>query len=130
MGAVSFGKRVGEGTSQAVERIAQVDAAKKLDAKLRDVGRALDKLDDGTYGTCDVCGAPVGRERLEAIPGPFAASITLPGLGEPADRQPTAITLLVRALSSAASMISSTAMAPSGSTGGGSPSRRDATTRR
>ncbi len=68
MGAVSFGKRVGEGTSQAVERIAQVDAAKKLDAKLRDVGRALDKLDEGTYGTCDVCGAPVGRERLEAIP--------------------------------------------------------------
>ena len=68
MGAVSFGKRVGEGTSQAVERIAQVDAAKKLDAKLRDVGRALEKLDDGTYGTCDVCDAPVGRERLEAIP--------------------------------------------------------------
>ena len=68
MGAVSFGKRVGEGTSQAVERIAQVDAAKKLDAKLRDVGRALDKLDEGTYGTCDVCGAPIGRERLEAIP--------------------------------------------------------------
>jgi len=68
MGAVSFGKRVGEGTSQAVERIAQVDAAKKLDAKLRDVGRALEKLDDGTYGTCDVCGAPIGRERLESIP--------------------------------------------------------------
>lgn len=68
MGAVSFGKRVGEGTSQAVERIAQVDAAKKLDAKLHDVGRALDKLDEGTYGTCDVCGAPIGRERLEAIP--------------------------------------------------------------
>jgi len=68
MGAVSFGKRVGEGTSQAVERIAQVDAAKKLDAKLRDVGRALDKLDDGTYGTCDACGASIGRERLEAIP--------------------------------------------------------------
>ena len=68
MGAVSFGKRVGEGTSQAVERITQVDAAKKFDAKLRDVGRALDKLDEDTYGTCDVCGAPIGRERLEAIP--------------------------------------------------------------
>ena len=60
MGAVSFGKRVGEGTSQAVERIAQVDAAKKLDAKLRDVERALDKLDEATYGTCDVCGSAIG----------------------------------------------------------------------
>ena len=68
MAAVSFGKRVGEGTSQAVERITQVDAAKNLDAKLADVERALDKLDEGTYGTCDVCGEPIGDERLEAIP--------------------------------------------------------------
>jgi len=68
MAAVSFGKRVGEGTSQAVERITQVDAAKKLGAKLADVERALDKLDEGTYGTCDVCGEPIGDERLEAIP--------------------------------------------------------------
>ena len=65
---VSFGKRVGEGTSQAVERIAQVDAARQLDAKLRDVERALEKLDEGTYGTCDVCGRPIAPERLEAIP--------------------------------------------------------------
>ena len=68
MAAVSFGKRVGEGTSQAVERITQVDAAKKLDAKLGDVERALEKLDEGTYGSCDVCGDPIGDERLEAIP--------------------------------------------------------------
>ena len=68
MAAVSFGKRVGEGTSQAVERITQVDAAKNLDAKLKDVERALEKLDEGTYGTCDVCGEPIAGERLEAIP--------------------------------------------------------------
>jgi RNA polymerase-binding transcription factor len=68
MGAVSFGKRVGEGTSQAVERIAQVDAAQRLDAKLHDVERALEKLEEGTYGSCDVCGRPIGDERLEAIP--------------------------------------------------------------
>jgi len=68
MAAVSFGKRVGEGTSQAVERITQVDAAKNLDAKLADVERALEKLDEGTYGACDVCGEPIGDERQEAIP--------------------------------------------------------------
>jgi DnaK suppressor protein len=68
MAAVSFGKRVGEGTTQAVERIAQVATAKSLDAKLRDVERAIAKLDDGTYGVCDGCGDPVGRDRLEAIP--------------------------------------------------------------
>ena len=68
MASVSFGKRVGEGTSQAVERIAQVSAAKSLDAKLHDVERALSKWDEGTYGTCDECGEPIGDERLEAIP--------------------------------------------------------------
>jgi DnaK suppressor protein len=68
MAAVSFGKRVGEGTTQAVERIAQVATAKQLDAKLRDVERALAKLDEGTYGTCDECGGRVGDERLAAMP--------------------------------------------------------------
>jgi DnaK suppressor protein len=68
MAAVSFGKRVGDGTAQAVERITQVDVAKKLDAKLRDVERALTKLEEGTYGVCDSCGEPIAPERLEAIP--------------------------------------------------------------
>jgi RNA polymerase-binding transcription factor len=68
MAAVSFGKRVGEGTTQAVERIAQVDAARHLDAKLHDVERALAKLDEGTYGMCDVCGSAITSERMEAIP--------------------------------------------------------------
>jgi len=35
---------------------------------LADVGRALAKLDDGTYAQCDVCGEPVGAERQEALP--------------------------------------------------------------
>lgn len=68
MAALSFGKRVGEGTSQAVERIAQVDVHRRLGAKLADVERALVKLDEGTYGTCDVCGETIGAERLDAMP--------------------------------------------------------------
>jgi DnaK suppressor protein len=65
---VSFGKRVGEGTSLAVERLAQTSAARALWAKLQDVVRAIAKLDDGTYGVCDTCGGPIEPERLEAIP--------------------------------------------------------------
>ena len=68
MAAVSFGKRVGEGTSQAVERIAQVDVHRRLDAKLGDVERAIAKLDEGTYGSCDVCGDAIAPERLDAMP--------------------------------------------------------------
>ena len=67
MGSVSFGKRVGEGTNQAVERIAQTSAARSLWTKLQDVERALAKLDEGTYGVCDSCGQPIEPARLEAI---------------------------------------------------------------
>ena len=29
---------------------------------------ALRKIDDGSYGTCEVCGKPIAPERLAAIP--------------------------------------------------------------
>lgn len=67
-GSISFGKRVGEGTSMAVDRLSQVGVHDKLQLTLADVDRALAKLADGSYGTCDVCGKPVGNERLEALP--------------------------------------------------------------
>lgn len=66
--AVSFGKRIGDGTTEAVDRLAKVGAAKELAAMLADADRALAKLDEGTYGTCDSCGAAIPEERLEARP--------------------------------------------------------------
>jgi DnaK suppressor protein len=68
MAAVSFGKRIGDGTTEAVERLTTTSAARSLFAKLQDVERALAKLDEGTYGTCDTCGRPIPPERLEAMP--------------------------------------------------------------
>jgi len=35
---------------------------------LAEIGAALQRIDDGTYGTCEVCGKPIGAERLAAIP--------------------------------------------------------------
>lgn len=66
-GSISFGKRVGEGTSMAVDRLSQVAAHDRLQVTLADIDRALAKVEDGTYGTCDVCGKPIGDERLEAL---------------------------------------------------------------
>ncbi len=68
LGGISFGKRVGEGTSQAVERLSAVSAHDRLRATLDEVVRAEQKLDDGTYGRCDVCGNPIGDARLEVRP--------------------------------------------------------------
>jgi RNA polymerase-binding protein DksA len=35
---------------------------------LAEVEAALQRLDDGTYGTCVECGHPIASERLEALP--------------------------------------------------------------
>ncbi len=56
------------GPPQAVERLNRVGTARELDAMLRDVDRALAKLEDGTYGICDRCGKLIPEERLEARP--------------------------------------------------------------
>ena len=67
-GGISFGKRVGDGTSIAVERLSQVAASDRLQALLGDVMRAQQKLSEGSYGSCDTCGAAIPPERLEALP--------------------------------------------------------------
>ena len=68
MSAVAFGKRIGDGTTEAIDRLTKVGTAEQLDAMRTDVVRALGKLDDGTYGFCDRCGAPIPDARLEARP--------------------------------------------------------------
>jgi RNA polymerase-binding transcription factor len=66
--AVSFGKRIGDGTTEAIDRMTKVGTAEQLAVIRTDVVRALEKIDDGTYGLCDRCGASIPDERLEARP--------------------------------------------------------------
>ena len=65
---VSFGKRVGDGTTEAVERLATTATARSLSMSLAEVDHALVKLDSGTYGICDECGTAIPDARLEARP--------------------------------------------------------------
>jgi len=67
-GGISFGKRVGDGTSIAVERLTQVAAHEQLLVQAEEVARALAKLDEGTYGVCDSCGGAIPEGRLEIHP--------------------------------------------------------------
>jgi DnaK suppressor protein len=67
-GSISFGKRVGDGTSVAVERLSQVAAHDRLQQTLADVTRAQAKLAEGSYGRCDRCGEVIPAARLEALP--------------------------------------------------------------
>lgn len=67
-GSISFGKRVGEGTSLAVDRLTSVSAQEQLLAMLDEVRRARRRVADGSYGRCAVCGEPIPAERLEVRP--------------------------------------------------------------
>ena len=67
-GSISFGKRIGEGTSMAVDRLAQVAVHDQLQVTRAQITRAMEKLDDGSYGRCDVCGDEIPEGRLEALP--------------------------------------------------------------
>jgi DnaK suppressor protein len=66
--AVGFGKRIGDGTSEAVSRLTDIGVGDSLEHGLNRTERALAKLDQGTYGLCDACGQPIARGRLKAMP--------------------------------------------------------------
>ena len=56
-------------TSQVTAERGEVERlAGQLRESLGEVAHALSKLGDGTYGTCEACGAPIGEARLEAMP--------------------------------------------------------------
>jgi DnaK suppressor protein len=42
--------------------------AGRLRDQLDDVERALARIDNGTYGECEICGSPIGEVRLEIMP--------------------------------------------------------------
>ena len=63
-----FGKRIGDGTVEAISRFNEIGVGTSLEAGLERTERALAKLDEGTYGTCDSCGQPIAERRLQAMP--------------------------------------------------------------
>ena len=65
---LQFGKRIGDGTAEAVSRLTDVGVGPSLEASEARVERALEKLREGSYGRCDRCGEPISAARLGAAP--------------------------------------------------------------
>jgi RNA polymerase-binding protein DksA len=51
------------GEAQRLQRLADAERT-----QLARVSAALDRLDDGSWGTCVACGAAIGEARLRAVP--------------------------------------------------------------
>jgi RNA polymerase-binding transcription factor len=65
---IGFGKRIGDGTSEAISRRNDIGVGNSLLVTEEKLQRALAKLEEGSYGRCDRCGEPIAPGRLEAVP--------------------------------------------------------------
>ncbi|HEX4363942.1 MAG TPA: TraR/DksA C4-type zinc finger protein [Solirubrobacteraceae bacterium] len=65
--AQGFGKRIGDGTTEAVGRLTEIGVGRSLESTLARTERALAKLDEGTYGICDACSGPIATARLQVM---------------------------------------------------------------
>jgi RNA polymerase-binding transcription factor DksA len=64
----SFDQHPGDSGTETFEMEKNVSLLEQVDDELLEVEAAVQRLERGTYGTCQVCGRPIGDERLEAIP--------------------------------------------------------------
>lgn len=54
--------------TETFEREKDLSILESTDEQLRDIELAFARIEDGSYGSCEVCGRPIGEERLRARP--------------------------------------------------------------
>ena len=65
---IGFGKRIGDGTIQAIQQMEDAGSAQVIADTLDEVLRAQARLADGSWGVCEVCGVAIDPDRLEFRP--------------------------------------------------------------
>jgi DnaK suppressor protein len=65
---LEFGDGFADAGAATAERTEVLGLVETLKGQLMAVDQALDKIDNGTYGSCDNCGRPIPAARLEARP--------------------------------------------------------------
>ena len=67
-GAVDYGDAFADGGAATAERTEVLGLVEGLKTRLNDIDGALNKIAEGTYGTCEVCGNDIGQDRIEFRP--------------------------------------------------------------
>jgi RNA polymerase-binding transcription factor DksA len=65
----SLDQHQGDIATETFEREKDFSLLEQLQAEIDDLDAALRKVEEGTYGTCEICGTEISPERLEARPG-------------------------------------------------------------
>ena len=65
---MSYEAQPADAARETLEREERLSVLGHADAELGEVDHALEKLANGTYGTCEECGKAIPDERLEARP--------------------------------------------------------------
>jgi DnaK suppressor protein len=65
---IGFGKRIGDGTNEAISRRNEIGVGNSLLVTEEKLERALAKIEEGSYGRCDNCGGPIAPGRLAVAP--------------------------------------------------------------
>jgi DnaK suppressor protein len=68
LGVVEYDENFADSGQVAAEQGENKALVNQLEETLREVERALAKLDEGNYGSCETCGKEIGEARLEAMP--------------------------------------------------------------
>ncbi|HXW38720.1 MAG TPA: TraR/DksA C4-type zinc finger protein [Acidimicrobiales bacterium] len=67
-GGLTYDPNFADSSQVTAERGEAEVLAGQLQESLREVARALDRLEAGSYGRCEVCGEEIQPARLEAMP--------------------------------------------------------------
>ncbi len=65
---VSYGEGFADAAAATAERTEVIGLVDSVKAMLENVDAALERIAEGTYGTCVECGKKIGRARLEFRP--------------------------------------------------------------
>jgi RNA polymerase-binding protein DksA len=67
-GESPYDQHMAEAATATLDREMDLTLEENARAALSQIDRALHKLDDGSYGQCDLCGSRIGEGRLSVAP--------------------------------------------------------------
>ena len=67
-GEMGFDEEYADAGTATFERERDLSLVNNLRDLIERIGKALGKIEEGTYGLCDRCGKPIEKLRLKALP--------------------------------------------------------------